>query len=98
MAESVVPNSPLKQLLVRVVVAKQLTSIGAKALAGMGLSLQSEEDVLRWLAQECGSPCWTTSSLTVSFSPFSLPAQASAKPRRRKSVTRLVLPPTQTTF
>jgi hypothetical protein len=54
MTESVVQDSPLKQFLVRVVVAKQLTSIDAKASAGIRPSLQSGEDVLRWLAQEYG--------------------------------------------
>jgi general secretion pathway protein E/type IV pilus assembly protein PilB len=44
----------LKQLLERMVAAKQLSSIDAKALAGMKPPVQSEEDVLRWLAQEYG--------------------------------------------
>jgi len=56
MTESVVQDSPLKQLLDRMVAAKQLSSIDAKALAGMkpALQMQTEEDVLRWLAQEYG--------------------------------------------
>ena len=54
MTESVVQDSPLKQLLERMVAAKQLSSIDAKALAGMKPPVQSEEDVLRWLAQEYG--------------------------------------------
>jgi len=54
MIESAVQDSPLKQLLERMVVAKQLSSIDAKALAGMKSSVQTEEDVLRWLAQEYG--------------------------------------------
>ena len=54
MTESIVQDSPLKQLLERMVAAKQLSSIDAKALAGMKPPVQSEEDVLRWLAQEYG--------------------------------------------
>jgi general secretion pathway protein E len=54
MTESVVQDSPLKQLLERMVAAKQLSSIDAKALAGMKPPVQNEEDVLRWLAQEYG--------------------------------------------
>jgi len=54
MIESAVQDSPLKQLLERMVAAKQLASIDAKALAGMKPPVQSEEDVLRWLAQEYG--------------------------------------------
>ena len=54
MTESVVQDSPLKQLLERMVAAKQLSSIDAKALSGMKPPVQSEEDVLRWLAQEYG--------------------------------------------
>jgi general secretion pathway protein E/type IV pilus assembly protein PilB len=44
----------LEQLLDHMVAAKQLSSIDAKALAGMRPSVQTEEDVLRWLAQEYG--------------------------------------------
>jgi type II secretion system protein E len=54
MTESAVQDSPLKQLLDRMVAAKQLSSIDAKALAGAKPPVQSEEDVLRWLAQEYG--------------------------------------------
>ncbi len=54
MTESVVQDSPLKQLLDRMVAAKQLSSIDAKSLATMQPPVQSEEDVLRWLAQEYG--------------------------------------------
>ena len=54
MIESVVQDSPLKQLLDRMVAAKQLSSIDAKSLATMQPPVQTEEDVLRWLAQEYG--------------------------------------------
>ena len=54
MTESVVQDSPLKQLLDRMVAAKQLSSIDAKALATTKPPMQTEEDVLRWLAQEYG--------------------------------------------
>ena len=54
MIESVVHDSPLKQLLDRMVAAKQLSSIDAKVLAAAKPPAQSEEDVLRWLAQEYG--------------------------------------------
>ena len=54
MIESAVQDSPLKQLLERMVASKQLSSIDAKALADMKPSVQTEEDVLRWLAQEYG--------------------------------------------
>jgi general secretion pathway protein E/type IV pilus assembly protein PilB len=54
MIESVVQDSPLKQLLDRMVAAKQLSSIDAKALVAAKSAVQSEEDVLRWLAQEYG--------------------------------------------
>ena len=51
----------LPQLLERMVAAKQLSSMDADALArqsqnGSKLSLQSEEDVLRWLAKEYDVP------------------------------------------
>jgi general secretion pathway protein E/type IV pilus assembly protein PilB len=54
MNETVIQDTPLKQLLERMVAAKQLSSIDAKALSGMKPPVQSEEDVLRWLAQEYG--------------------------------------------
>jgi general secretion pathway protein E/type IV pilus assembly protein PilB len=54
MNETVIQDSPLKQLLERMVAAKQLSSIDAKSLATMKPPMQSEEDVLRWLAQEYG--------------------------------------------
>ncbi len=54
MTESVIQDSPLKQLLDRMVAAKQLSSIDAKALAAEKSPMQSEEDVLRWLSREYG--------------------------------------------
>jgi general secretion pathway protein E/type IV pilus assembly protein PilB len=54
MTESVVQESPLKQLLERMVAAKQLSSIDAKSLVAAKSPVQTEEDVLRWLAQEYG--------------------------------------------
>jgi len=54
MTESVVQDSPSKQLLERMVAAKQLSSIDAKALVAEKSTVKSEEDVLRWLAQEYG--------------------------------------------
>lgn len=54
MTQSVVQDSPLKPLPGRVRVAGQLTSIGAKALAGMSTSRHSGEDLLRKPAGECG--------------------------------------------
>ncbi|HUB87037.1 MAG TPA: GspE/PulE family protein [Verrucomicrobiae bacterium] len=52
MSENVVQDS--SSLLERMVVAKQLSAIDAKALAGAKLPAQSEEEALRWLAQEYG--------------------------------------------
>ena len=59
MSEVKAQDSSLKQLLDRMVAAKQLSSIDAETLARqdrseLKTSLQSEEDVLRWLAKEYG--------------------------------------------
>jgi len=59
MSEVIAPDSPLKQLLDRMVAAKQLSSFDADTLARSDqpdakTRLQSEEDVLRWLAKEYG--------------------------------------------
>ena len=72
MTKSVIQNTPPKQLLNRVMVARQLTSIGAKAL----------DDIVpgRQL-------------LSLFFA-----GTSAGKDTRRKSVARLVVPPTQTTF
>jgi type II secretion system protein E len=52
--ETANPDSPLKQLLERMVGAKQLSAIDAKALALAQPPARNEEDVLRWLAREYG--------------------------------------------
>ena len=54
MNETVLQDSPLKQLLERMVAAKQLSATDAAALAGAKPPVQNEEDVLRWLAKEYG--------------------------------------------
>ena len=54
MSENVLQNSPTAQLLERMVAARQLSALDAKALGGHKPSLQTEEDVLRWLAGEYG--------------------------------------------
>jgi type II secretion system protein E len=54
MSEKVILDSPLAQLLERMVAARQLSSTDAQALAGTQPPVQSEEDVLRWLAGEYG--------------------------------------------
>src|SRR5512141_1601592 len=60
MSEVVAPVDTLKQLLDRMVAAKQLSATDANHLMGQtgaganGAGLKSEEDVLRWLAAEYG--------------------------------------------
>ena len=54
MTESVAQDPPLMQLLDRMVGAKQLSSIDAQSLIAAKSPVQTEEDVLRWLAQEYG--------------------------------------------
>src|ERR1017187_2244794 len=54
MNETILQDSPLKPLLDRMVAAKQLSSIDAKALAVEKPPAQNEEEVLRWLAKEYG--------------------------------------------
>src|SRR5580765_5986994 len=59
MAESSIQEPALKQLLDKMVAAKQLSAVDAKHLSSQNRpagtdSLQSEEDVLRWLAAEYG--------------------------------------------
>src|SRR3989449_1274388 len=59
MTDTNIPDSGLKQLLEKMVAARQLSAIDAKHLAahpnGQGGALvQTEEDILRWLAQEYG--------------------------------------------
>src|SRR5438445_5164304 len=59
MTDSNIPDSGLKQLLEKMVAARQLSAIDAKGLAaerqppGDG-AVKTEEDVLRWLAREYG--------------------------------------------
>jgi general secretion pathway protein E/type IV pilus assembly protein PilB len=52
--ETVNPESALTQLLERMVAARQLSAVDAVALARTQPPVQSEEDVLRWLAGEYG--------------------------------------------
>jgi type II secretion system protein E len=54
MSETLTPDSPTKQLLERMVAARQLSSLDADLLIREKSGLQSEEAVLRWLAQEYG--------------------------------------------
>jgi general secretion pathway protein E/type IV pilus assembly protein PilB len=54
MNETVTQDSPLKQLLERMVATKQLSATDAASLAGTKPPVQNEEDVLRWLAKEYG--------------------------------------------
>jgi type II secretion system protein E len=48
------PASPLKELLERMVAAKQLSAIDAAVLVKTGPAMEREEDILRWLANEYG--------------------------------------------
>ena len=74
MNEAAVQDASLKPLLDKMVAAKQLSAIDAKSLArnhSVGSDLiQSEEDVLRWLAENTVSPTrrWRTSSRIASCS------------------------------
>jgi general secretion pathway protein E/type IV pilus assembly protein PilB len=54
MNETALQDSPLKQLLERMVATKQLSATDAASLAGAKPPVQNEEDVLRWLAREYG--------------------------------------------
>src|SRR5438093_3637699 len=59
MTESKIQDSSLRQLLDKMVAARQLSVVDAKHLAVQapghgGTAVQSEEDILRWLAQEYG--------------------------------------------
>jgi type II secretion system protein E len=54
MSETLTPDSSSKQLLERMVAGRQLSSLDADLLAREKSGLQSEEAVLRWLAQEYG--------------------------------------------
>jgi type II secretion system protein E len=54
MSETLTPDSSSKQLLERMVAGRQLSSLDADLLTREKAGLQSEEAVLRWLAQEYG--------------------------------------------
>ena len=54
MSETPIQELTLKQLLERMVAGRQLSSLDAEFLAREKSGLQSEEAVLRWLAQEYG--------------------------------------------
>jgi len=59
MTESNIQDSALKQLLDRMVAGRQLSAVDAKHLASQqtgqgGTLVQTEDDVLRWLANEYG--------------------------------------------
>ncbi|HKW30128.1 MAG TPA: GspE/PulE family protein [Verrucomicrobiae bacterium] len=54
MNETAIPDSPLNQLLERMVATRQLSAVDAAALARARPAMQREEDVLRWLAAEYG--------------------------------------------
>jgi general secretion pathway protein E/type IV pilus assembly protein PilB len=47
-------ESPMKQLLERMVASRQLSSLDAEALARVKPQAQTEEEILRWLAAEYG--------------------------------------------
>jgi general secretion pathway protein E/type IV pilus assembly protein PilB len=54
MSEAFTQDSPSKPLLERMVSEKQLSALDADALARAKHAMQSEEDVLQWLAKEYG--------------------------------------------
>ena len=54
MSETFTKDSPAKPLLERMVSDKQLSAVDAEALVRAKHALQSEEDVLQWLAKEYG--------------------------------------------
>jgi general secretion pathway protein E/type IV pilus assembly protein PilB len=54
MTETPVQATSLKQLLDRMVAARQLSSLDAESLLRAQSPVQTEEDILRWLAQEYG--------------------------------------------
>jgi general secretion pathway protein E/type IV pilus assembly protein PilB len=54
MSETVTPETSLKQLLERMVASRQLSSIDADLLVHSKSQVTTEEDILRWLAQEYG--------------------------------------------
>jgi general secretion pathway protein E/type IV pilus assembly protein PilB len=54
MSEITAKDPSLKQLLERMIAAKQLSALDAESLARLQPPVQNEEDVLRWLAKEYG--------------------------------------------
>src|ERR1044071_3628983 len=54
MSEKAVMDPSLKQLLDRMVAARQLSSIDAESVAQVAPAVKTEEDILRWLAAEYG--------------------------------------------
>ena len=54
MSETAVMNPSLKQLLDRMVAARQLSSVDSASLLSAKAAIKSEEEVLRWLAAEYG--------------------------------------------
>src|SRR6201986_309008 len=54
MSETIVTDASLKQLLDRMVAARQLSSTDAELLSRGKQAVKTEEDVLRWLAAEDG--------------------------------------------
>src|SRR5882757_8803907 len=54
MAASTVQDSSTKQLLGRMVASRQLSSVDAEALLRAKPQVESEEEILRWLATEYG--------------------------------------------
>jgi type II secretion system protein E len=54
MVETPVQDPSLKPLLERMVASRQLSSIDAEALLTEAVPVRTEEDILRWLAQEYG--------------------------------------------
>jgi type II secretion system protein E len=54
MVETPVQDPSLKPLLERMVASRQLSSIDAEALLSEAVPVRTEEDILRWLAQEYG--------------------------------------------
>src|SRR5438132_11819701 len=92
MTETRAQSPALMQLLDKMVVARQLSAIDAKHLAGQqtgtGAALQSEEDILRWLAHEYGLTYTRLDDVAperqlASLFPARLPLNAGLLPLRR---------------
>src|SRR5258708_11200167 len=89
---SEITETSLKQLLDRMVSAKQLSAIDAKNLAGHTAPIETEEDVLRWLAGGIGLPStgWDKvdpDRLLLSLSPARLLLKEELRPLRRSNGT-----------